>query len=119
MGQRLKEIGLSDNPTELVHGTHGGYQAINLAVLMGAAKIVLLGYDMRVSSKSGHWHDGHPGQDIARFEHNLRVRYLPAMRHLIAPLAERGIEICTARPSLNVPHSAIDWWPQCELAEVL
>ncbi|MBO6542298.1 MAG: hypothetical protein JJ939_12080 [Alphaproteobacteria bacterium] len=40
-------------------GANSGYQAINLAVHLGAAKIVLLGFDMQASDKP-HWHGFHP-----------------------------------------------------------
>jgi hypothetical protein len=44
------------------YGANGGYQAINLAFLFGAHKIILLGFDMkRGENKKSHWHGDHPG----------------------------------------------------------
>ena len=43
----------------LHYGKNSGYQAINLAYLLGATKVILLGYDMGVSKKT-HWFGDHP-----------------------------------------------------------
>jgi len=44
------------------YGANGGYQAINLAYLFGAKKIILLGFDMKLGEdKKSHWHGNHPG----------------------------------------------------------
>ncbi len=44
------------------YGANGGYQAINLAYLLGAKKIILLGFDMkRGKGNKSHWHGDHPG----------------------------------------------------------
>lgn len=51
---------LSENPNGLHTGTNSGYQAINIAVLAGAKRILLLGYDMRFPGGKSHWHSGHP-----------------------------------------------------------
>lgn len=46
----------------LIHqGQNSGYQALNLAVLWGAAKVILLGYDMRLHGKQTHFHGDHQG----------------------------------------------------------
>jgi hypothetical protein len=56
-GQR----GLEADSSGLKNGKNSGYQAINLAVHLGAERIILLGYDMR-PRRDGveHWHDPHP-----------------------------------------------------------
>jgi hypothetical protein len=41
----------------LYHGNNSGYGAINLALLLGADPIYLLGYDMK---EPGHYHSGYP-----------------------------------------------------------
>ena len=52
-------IGLGKNG--IIHtGGNGGYQAINLAYLLGAKKIILLGFDMQRTEKKSHWHGDHP-----------------------------------------------------------
>lgn len=41
------KVGLSREPYAICHGNHSGYQAINLAFLLGADPIYLLGFDLR------------------------------------------------------------------------
>lgn len=43
-------FGLSSDPTRIHHGHGSGYSLLNLAYLMGAQRIVLLGYDMRYAA---------------------------------------------------------------------
>lgn len=40
---------------------NGGIQAVQVAVHAGAARILLLGFDMR----GGHWHEAHPNGDTS------------------------------------------------------
>lgn len=63
------EFGLNYAPSEnkpglgkskIHQGGNSGYQAINLAYLMGAEKIYLLGYDMQKTGGKSHWHGDHP-----------------------------------------------------------
>lgn len=52
--------GLSDKPDRIHTGQNGGYQAINIATLAGARRIVLVGYDMQYTGGKSHWHGDHP-----------------------------------------------------------
>jgi hypothetical protein len=91
--------GLSLDPTRLVSGQNSGYQAINLAVLLGASRIVLLGYDMQTGPKGEqHWHEDHPQSNAPEYS-NWAQRFAT----LVEPLAEAGIEVvnCTARTALT------------------
>lgn len=45
----------------LESGQNSGFQALNLAFLLGAARVILLGYDMQASGKT-HWFGDHPKQ---------------------------------------------------------
>ncbi len=48
---------------KVIHtGGNGGYQAMNLVYLLGARKIILLGFDMQRTEGKSHWHGDHPGQ---------------------------------------------------------
>lgn len=40
-------------------GANSGFQAVNLAALAGAAKIVLTGFDMQHTGGRKHWHADH------------------------------------------------------------
>lgn len=39
---------------------NSGHQAINLASVFGAARILLLGYDVQHTGGKSHWHGDHP-----------------------------------------------------------
>ncbi len=105
-------LGLELDPSGLRTGRNSGYQAINLAVHLGAARILLLGYDL---GKDAHgrdnWHPDHP--DRAR-----RPSPYPQMREafasLVAPLAALGI------PVINCSRqTALETFPRRALAEAL
>lgn len=81
-------IGLSLDPTMLCHGYNGGYSAINLAVLLGAARILLLGYDMQHDAGRHHWHPDHPKWQPPPF-----TDWLLAFDTLVAPLAAVGVTV--------------------------
>lgn len=106
--------GLDLNPKCLRTGVgkdmngHGGFQAINLAVHLGAARILLLGYDMQRTQGKSHWHGNHV--------HPLHrdspyVGFRRACETLMKPLQELGIEIvnCSRQTALTCfPKMAID-----------
>ena len=61
--QRLRNtghLGLEHDPSGIRNGRNSGFAAINLAVHYGAAKIVLLGYDMQAHSGKSHFFGDHP-----------------------------------------------------------
>lgn len=45
----------------IASGGHSGFQAINLAVMHGATKVILLGYDMQRVGIQKHFYDAMPG----------------------------------------------------------
>lgn len=53
--------GLSESPRRIHQGGNSGYQAIGLAHAWGAARVVLLGYDMQRTGGKSHWHGDHKG----------------------------------------------------------
>ena len=55
------EPGLSHDPMTIHSGGHSGYQALNLAYLMGAKRILLLGYDCQRTRGQDHWFGQHIG----------------------------------------------------------
>lgn len=108
--------GLSTDPTTLRNGRNSGYQAVNLAVLLGAARILLLGYDMGLAPDGRkHWHPLHPGHkhdpvaDTARY-----AMFRQVFESIVAPLEALGIEV------LNCSRqSALTCFPRRALEEVL
>ena len=92
-----KVRGLTDNPKKVSWNYNSGAAAINLAVHLGAKKIVLLGFDMKLQNNNQHWHNVYNTSNKKRF-------HLPFERHLrgfpnIAKDAEKlGVEILNASP---------------------
>jgi len=84
--------GLEMAPTGVRIGRNSGYQAINLAVHLGAAKIVLLGYDMQTGpGNNDHFFGNHP--------HGGRVplqTFRPFFDSLVEPLKALNIAIVNA-----------------------
>jgi hypothetical protein len=115
---RLRSAGLnsfSTDPTSIGHGTNSGYQAINLAFLFGAAKIILLGYDMHCQG-GHHFHEtsSHPANYSSVFEKKLKKDMLPRFQNLVAPLQSLGVEVINCTPG-----SALTCWPIHPLEEIL
>lgn len=107
--QRLRNSGpdgLEHHPGALKNGRNSGYQAINLAVHYGAAKIVLLGYDMQPSGGKSHFFGEHPNRQQSPYA-QFRLRFTG----LVKPLAKLQIAIlnCTRRTALNCfPKAALE-----------
>ncbi len=103
------EMGLSADRCGLKTGRNSGYQAINLAVHLGATRIVLLGYDMQATHGRTHCHPPYPWKPNSDF-----TAFLPMFRFLVAPLAALGIGIVNASRV-----SALTEFPRLSLAEAL
>lgn len=87
--------GLSDDAGALCTGSNSGYQAVNLAYLAGAARIVLVGYDAKPGPKGErHWFGDHPDRSSAPYAHMVK-----AFRELAGRLAAAGIEVINATPA--------------------
>lgn len=108
--KRGEQTGLSMDRQTLSHGANSGYAAINLAVLLGATEIVLLGYDMQLGPQQQiHWHPDHPRQLYPPF-----VDFLLAFGTLPPLLAPLGVSVvnCTRSTALTV-------FPQWSLEDAL
>ena len=53
-------VGLSKSADKIHTGYNSGYQAIGLAALWGASRILLLGFDFQRTNGKTHWHGDHP-----------------------------------------------------------
>lgn len=124
IGETNKE-GLSDNPLYVHHGHGSGYTQVNLAYLMGATRIVLLGYDLKYAPD----YDGR-GHQVGSTPRHYFGEYPRAMQHwpkvhvrdgvhvelveLYRSVAQQGlVEIinCT-------PDTALDCFPRCDIEEL-
>jgi hypothetical protein len=90
--------GLDLNPGCIRHGNNGGHAALNLAVQLGARRIILVGYDFYRSVIDDkivdHWHDSHPWGQMK--EVTLVKQMLPNFAGLNEITRELGIEVHNA-----------------------
>lgn len=115
--QNTGERGLELNPMALRTGGNSGYAAINLAVHLGGARIVLLGYDMALREKA-HFFGDHPPRireaqpPFPMFRKNFTT--------IVAPLRELGIDVinCSRETALTCfPRAALKTvFASCEAA---
>ncbi len=92
--------GLSSDPTTVANGRNSGYQAVNLAVLLGASRIILLGYDMQMGTNGEHhWHKDHPNKGKPPYS-----ACVAAFKTLVEPLAAAGVTVtnCSRRTALTM-----------------
>jgi hypothetical protein len=96
--------GLSLDPAYIHLGNNGGYQALNLAVLFGAALVPLLGYDMQ----GRHWFGDHPKACRSPMNFQKWLKYFAT----VPPDLERaGVRVvnCSRETALECfPRSTID-----------
>lgn len=103
--------GMEDDPSCLRHGSNSGYAAINLAVHLGAKRILLLGYDMRLENGRSNWHDElRPFASPSLYEQSM----LPHFATLVEPLGKLGVEVVNCTPG-----SALDAFPKATLEDAL
>ena len=107
------EPGLSLDPIRIHQGANGGYQALNLAVLLGAKKIILLGFDMREIEGRKHWHPNH-SHGLNNPHQGLFDQWIENFRTTIPDLERAGVEVVNCSPG-----SALDAFPFSTLRDEL
>lgn len=103
------EQGLELNPGGLRTGRNSGYQAINLAVHLGATRLVLLGYDMQLTGGKAHWFGEHPDR-----QHSPYATFLERFTHIVEPLAAVGVEVVNSSR-----ETALTLFPRVPLEDAL
>lgn len=104
--------GFSEKPDAIVTGGNSGYMAMNIAVLAGAARLVLLGYDFKFApGKKSHWHGDHPpeGQISERSYRDM----VPNFRTTLPQLERLGVEVVNCSPD-----SALDCYQRGDVESV-
>lgn len=102
---------LSTDPSGLYTAMNSGYQAIGLAVLKGARRIVLLGYDMKPCVDGRHhWHKEHP----VPMDGGIYVRWREEYKQMAPTAKAMGIEILNA-----TSDSALDGFAKVTLESVV
>lgn len=102
--------GFSLDPSVIHFGSNSGFQAINLAILFGAKRILLVGFDMTAGNGKAHFFGDHPPGLIQNRNYE---RFIPAF-NAAAKRLPRGVEIinCT-------PNSALRCFPMADLIDAL
>lgn len=104
-------FGLSLDPRALVTGRNSGFQALNLAILSGVKKVILLGFDGRVGADGKtHWFGDHPKPTSCA----AYPLYRQAMSAAESDIAAADVTVLNCSPG-----SAIDSFPKVALEEVL
>lgn len=104
--------GLSADPGRLATGGHSGYSAINLAVHLGARRIVLLGYDLQATGGQDHFFGRHQHGHVGRLlPFGLFQYHFPS---IVPALEARGVTVINATRT-----TALDLFPRQSLEEAL
>lgn len=103
--------GMAKDQNSIRLGGNSGYQAVCLAILFGAARIVLLGYDMQNEGRRTHFFGNHPdlGNPLPD-----RFRHWHAEFHKLNREKPAGVEILNA-----TRRTALRAFPLVQLQEVL
>ncbi len=90
-------LGYDPDPSALRTGRNSGFQAVHLAVHLGAVRIVLLGYDMAPAGLRTHFFGEHPRPSPSPYEEFRRC-----FDSLVEPLGLLGVEVvnCSRRTAL-------------------
>jgi hypothetical protein len=93
------------------HGKNSGFAALNLAYLLGANPIYLVGYDMHGENKVQKWfHDGYP---IVTSD-SVYATFIEYFENIAAPVLQR-----TSTQVFNLsPTSALKCFPFCDVAKI-
>ncbi len=103
--------GISDDPGVVSWNRSTGGCAVNVAYLMGAREIVLLGFDMSMDNGHHNWHDeylphygGNPdAQQIPKPDkHHYQRHFLRPFDAIDQELSKRGVKVWNTNP-----HSAL------------
>lgn len=108
--KRRRLAGLSSEPGVIHTGENSGFAALGLAITRGAARVALLGYDMR--PQGGHFHAGYEWRTRYGVRHyRTWVRYFPS---LADEARRRKVDVVNCNP-----NSAIKCFRFGSLEEVL
>lgn len=106
----IREHGLSHDPTIIHQGGSSSFQALNLVCHMGAARVILLGFDNK-TGKNHHFFGKHPA-GLSR--HMPFEMWRKAYERALPDLEKMGVEVinCTR-------DTALEMFPKRNLQDVL
>ena len=100
--------GLSFNPMIIHQGGNSGFQALNIAVLFGAARVLLLGFDLHGT----HWHGRHPA-GMNNPDQNNFDRWSKAFSEAVGDLKLANVEVINCSPG-----SALTCFPTARIQDL-
>lgn len=98
---------LLDDPGIIGAGGHSGFQALNIALQFGAARVLLVGFDMRGS----HFYGRNNWMKANNPNESVFPRWIKGMDGAASDLKKWGIEVVNASPVSAVksfPHMTIE-----------
>lgn len=95
-------------------GGNSGFQAVNLAYLLGYTRIILLGYDMQLTGGQTHWHGDHDFEGATNPVKNTFKGWIPAFNKVAQELKSVGVEVINASRK-----TALECFPRVSLEEAL
>ncbi len=108
---RGKPQGLETDPRKVSWNRSSGGSAINLAIHLGAKRIVLVGYDMRLIDGAKNWKP----HKREKTKPNPYVRFREPFKKIMEDAKALGIEIVNASPK----SSLREWIPEVNLDKEL
>lgn len=105
-------FGISTDRGVIHYGRNSGFQAMNLAALAGARRIVLTGFDMRLD-RGTHWHGDH-GRGLHNPTDITVERWRRAFDEARVGLDYLGCEVVNA-----TKRTALDCFPRVDLEAVI
>lgn len=111
---RGQPLGIDPRPTHVAWNNNSGSSAINLAVHLGAKRIILLGFDMKFGEYGqNNWHNDHPKpRDPKNWD--PYPKFLQPFPIIKQDAEKMGITILNATPG-----SALDIFPMVKIEDVL
>jgi hypothetical protein len=105
-------LGLSHEYPKIRTGQNSGYQALNLAYLLGYRRVILLGYDMQYSTKGkAHWHPDHETKNPPE---SLLATWVKNFDQLAPLLADAGVTVLNA-----TKRTALTFFEKVKLTDAL
>jgi len=92
-------------------GGNGGFQAMNIAYLLGAKRIILYGYDMQRTRGKTHFHGDH--KHTSNPSPHMLADWCKAYNHAYNELLALGVEVLNA-----TRDTALECFPRVELEDL-
>jgi len=102
--------GFDERLTHLRTGSNSGYAATHLAIHLGAARIVLCGFDMRTVGDRAHWFGDHHWRGPHRTDYSI---FLYHFRNAAKEFSSRATVVNAT------PGSALTCFPMADLEAAL